>query len=60
MYYKYARAKTTTTKPARGCLNVISSEKVMDIQALVQALGNTLDPSLGKQAEASLEEVRKL
>ena len=31
----------------------------MDIQALVQALGNTLDPSLGKQAEAWLEEVRE-
>ena len=29
----------------------------MDIQALVQALTNTLDPSLGKQAEAWLEEV---
>ena len=32
----------------------------MDIQALVQALSNTLDPSLGKQAEAALEEVRSI
>ena len=30
----------------------------MDLQTLVQALANTLDPSLGKQAEAWLEEVR--
>ena len=30
---------------------------VMDAQTLVQALGNTLDPNLRKQAEALLEEV---
>jgi hypothetical protein len=30
----------------------------MDLQTLVQALANTLDPSLGKQAEAWLDEVR--
>ena len=38
-------------RPSRG------EEADMDIQALVQALSNTLDPSLGKQAEAWLEEV---
>lgn len=31
----------------------------MDIQALVQALTNTLDPGLREQAEALLDEVRQ-
>ena len=38
----------------------IKGSIVMDLQTLVQALSNTLDPSLGKQAEAWLEEVRIL
>ena len=31
----------------------------MDLQTLVQALGNTLDPALRKQAETFLEEVSR-